>query len=334
MKRYVPLSEIRSEPVGRLTTGFDELDFMYGFSTWNTNPSQTVWGIPFGSISLWAGESGTGKSRLAIGVAVFVSQCYRYISQKEKQNLKVLYFQTESELQDFAGWVKDSSKYPNIFCSGENKIDEIIDIIYEVKPNLIFIDSVNEIEEFSTKARRLINGEGGKPGLKKACKDIDECNVILLGQLNQDGSIKGGTSLPHLVDIAFNLTKDDKVSKSVFDMNIGSKHRYGRRDDHIKTQWLHIDLGVISFSANRLYDEIWCKTHNIPVRNRDETVSSNNTTASPNDTTTYSPKKIRTGKELKEYEKEVRKELEIEMRAQGLIPQKKSKWIIPFSDLF
>ena len=253
MKKYIPLSEIKSNPIVRDTTGFKELDFIYGYSSF---PERTLWGFPEGKISLWAAESGTGKSRLAIDVCKNMSKLY--------PNSKVLYFQTEAELQDFASWVSGSHSYKNIICSGESEIQSIIDVIYEVKPKVVFIDSGNEIEEFANgnkrESRLLINGANDVVGLRKVCQDIG-CHLVLLSQLNQDGSIKGGTSLPHLVDIALNLKKSYIDGKKGFDVEVGMKHRYGRSDKNIFASWYHTNSGVKCISKNRDFDKIWCKSH-------------------------------------------------------------------------
>jgi predicted ATP-dependent serine protease len=198
--------------------------------------------MPIGKISLWAGESGVGKSRLCIDVAKNFTTMYT--------DGKVLYFQTESPLSDFASWANDTSQYNDIFCSGEDRIDEMIKIIYQVKPHVVFIDSVNEIEEFETgtkrEARRLIKGIDGKPGLKKVASDTG-AHIILLGQINQDGkTIKGGTSLPHLVDIALNVVKTENFrTTGIFRVEKGVKHRYG--SGATTALFKHTDTGVVEY---------------------------------------------------------------------------------------
>ena len=255
---YMKLSNIEAKPVPRALTGFNELDFIYGYSVF---PQNTYWGMPMDKISLWAGTSGIGKSRLAIDVA-------KKFSMKDT----VLYFQTEASMEDFAGWAKNAKQYDNFYCSGENKIDEMIKIIYELKPKLVIVDSVNEIEEFCNgnkkETRRLINGENGSVGFKQAIADIHS-HLILLAQLNGDGSIKGGTSLPHMVDIALNLTPycDDK---SLFMVSVGVKHRYGRRDDEIHTAFMHEENGVKCIAKLSQSDSKWCESHGLPLRTRGE----------------------------------------------------------------
>ena len=255
---YKRLSDIEARPIPRALTGFDELDFVYGYSVF---PEATYWGMPVDKISLWAGTSGIGKSRLAIDVA-----------KRFSLGDTVLYFQTEASLEDFAGWTKNPEQYKNFYCSGENKIDEMIKIIYELKPKLVIIDSVNEIEEFCNgnkkETRRLIYGEDGSIGLKKVIADIHS-HLILLGQLNSDGTIKGGTSLPHLVDIALNLTTA-YGDKSLFQVDVGVKHRYGRRDKEICAVFMHEENGVKCIDELSQSDPIWCKSHGLPSRTRGE----------------------------------------------------------------
>ncbi len=251
------LSDIEAKPVVRCLTGFEELDYIYGYSTF---PTYIQWGMPLGKISLWSGSSGIGKSRLCIEVAKKWSKIY--------YNAKILYFQTESTLEDFASWTSNTADYPNIYCSGENKIDEMIKIIHEVKPYLIFIDSVNEIEEFENgnkhESRRLISGIDGKQGLKAAVNSVN-AHLVLLGQLNQDGkTIKGGTSLPHLVDTALEIVPYHYSGSEwvdYFTVEVGVKHRYGKKGTF--TDFCHNDDGVDNVSCYRLEDKTWCNSHKI-----------------------------------------------------------------------
>jgi predicted ATP-dependent serine protease len=227
------LSEIEAKPIPRNSTFFHTLDVVYGKSDLPVNNI----GMPKGKISLWAGESGVGKSRLCIEVSKMFSTNYN--------NGVVLYFQTESPLSDFASWAKNTDAYDKIYCSGEDRIDEIIKIIYKIQPKLVFIDSVNEIEEFENgnkkEAKRLIKGVNGMPGLKQVTHDVG-CHTILLGQLNQDGkTIKGGTSLPHLVDVALKVVWIDE-QLGTFKVEVGQKHRHGSREN--VALFRHNDDGV------------------------------------------------------------------------------------------
>ena len=257
MENVTKLSDLEAVPIQRLYTCFDELDWIYGYSQF---PEKLIWGFPFMKMSLWSGESGVGKSRLAIELAKRLSKRFT----NEGFEGKILYFQTESPLEDFASWVNDTTDYSNIYCSGESSIDKMIEIIYEVKPYIVFIDSVNEIDEFENgnkkEARRLIKGEEGKPGLKQAIQDNRIAQIFILGQLNQDGkTIKGGTSLPHLVDVALDL-RNCEDGDDIFTVLVGAKNRHGSKSGHTKMQ--HTDAGVNEIGRNRFNDDFWCKSFN------------------------------------------------------------------------
>ena len=156
----------------------------------------------------------------------------------------------------------------------------MIESMYKLMPNIIFIDSVNEIDEFMSgnkkEARRLINGlvdESGneiKPGLRKVCQDLG-CHIIILGQKNQDGTIKGGTSFPHLVDVEVFIHKESKkffVPDKHFIVEMG-KNRYG--DSDRATYWKHEDDGVILASDNRLGEKKYCEIMGL-IRDEDNSL--------------------------------------------------------------
>lgn len=256
MENVKRLSDIEPNPIKRCLTGFEELDYMYGYSDF---PSHTEWGMPQGKISLWSGGSGIGKSRLCIEVA-------KHIASSCAAN-KVLYIQTEAPISDFASWAKETKKYTNIYCSGESDLDEIIKIIYYINPDVVFIDSVNEIDGFDTlnkrAATRLIKGSDGKVGLKQVTDDCG-CHLIMLAQENQDGkTIKGGTALPHLVDIHLQAVPYSKDSTACFTVKVGIKHRFGKRGT--AAMFIHYDWGVKCGSDLRLNDSGWCVSHNLPT---------------------------------------------------------------------
>jgi predicted ATP-dependent serine protease len=247
------LSDIKASPIHRCSTGFEELDYIYGRSSFSAN---TEWGLPQGKISLWSGAGGTGKSRLCIEVVKRFCALY--------PPSKVLYILTEAPLSDFGTWAKDTSPYDNVLCSSADNIETIINTIYQVQPHLVFVDSVNEIEDFNgtgKASKRMIKGCGDKVGFKQAINDVGG-HLILLGQINADGkSKKGGSSLPHLVDIALDVVPSTE-SKHDFIVKVGNKNRFGPKDGW--TIFTHTDDGVINNTDNRFGDKNWRQTHGIP----------------------------------------------------------------------
>ena len=96
MSNYISISKVEAETVKRVSTGHDELDWLYGLSK---GDNLYQWGIPVRTISTWVGEGGVGKSRLAINLA----------KNKVKSGKSVLYLQNEVDLTTLAGWVNDNS---------------------------------------------------------------------------------------------------------------------------------------------------------------------------------------------------------------------------------
>ncbi len=246
------ISDIVPEQVRRANTGYDSLDWLYGCSTF---PSGEVkWGIPQSKISLWCGKGGVGKSRTAIALARTMSSV-----------MKVLYFQNEADLSTFAGWVKNNRNLPNFYCSDNTDLKSQISHIKKVAPQLVIVDSINQLEEFGsgdkTRIKNIIEGYDNIEGYRDIVKSM-KCHMILLCQLNKDGSIKGSTTLEHLADITLIL----EGGNGLFTIKVGEKNRCGRTGKEFVTIWRHTAVGVECRSDWHLEDKLWCRTHNIPVR--------------------------------------------------------------------
>lgn len=242
-KKYDSISNIKGSSVTRLITGISELDWIYGYT-------QDIYGMPEKSISLWSGPSGTGKSRLAIQVVKSLFSL--------NPMWKVLYFQGEVPLENFASYVgADPSLHRNLFVSDKFDMASMEEAIKDLKPNLVFIDSVNKIYEFKKHGGDyLIDGspDDKLDGFRKICNENDVI-LVFIGQVNQDGSNKGGTSLDHAVDVHLLFSKVAEEKKQ-FKVEVGVKQRYGSRDPW--TIFEHTDSGLVDVTENRFHDEVWC----------------------------------------------------------------------------
>jgi len=252
-KKYSSINDIKGTSVRRLVTGLPELNWIYG----NTNKA---YGIPEKTISLWSGPSGTGKSRLAIKTIKSLFS--------RNENWKILYFQGEVPLENFASYVgADSVKHRNLFVSDVFTMADIESSIKELRPHIVLIDSVNKVYDFKKHGGDyIIDGspEDNIIGLKSVCNKYDVI-IIMLGQVNQNGSNKGGTSLTHAVDIHLSFLPV-KGDKDKFRVEVGEKQRYGKR-----TPWAifgHNKDGVFEVTENRYYDKDWCNIHGISVRSK------------------------------------------------------------------
>jgi hypothetical protein len=238
MDNYTSISNVKAETVKRVSSGHDELDWLYGLSK---DKNLYQWGIPVRTISTWVGEGGVGKSRLAINLAKY----------KSSHGKKVLYLQNEVDLATLAGWVGDNT-LKNFYCSDVTALSEQVAIVKELRPDFVFVDSINLIDEFGSGTAKSIKTivDGFRDAIEGS-----ETHVIILCQLNKEGKATGSTALSHLPDINLHLTNTEE--DGVFAVSIGKKHRYGRKGKTYTSLWRHIETGVECISKNRLADDRW-----------------------------------------------------------------------------
>lgn len=249
MSDCIQASKIEGRDPRRAPTGVPELDWLLGSSTFPEAGGKTVWGMPEGGITLISGQGGVGKSRVGIELSKFQT-LYR---------MKVLYFQTEMNLVTFRGKIKNGQNLQYLYCSNAKSVDEQIETIIRVKPHLVINDSVNQIKEYGSGTASKINVIVDK------FRDVAlsmPMHIIFLAQLNKDGSTKGSTALPHLVDTE---VKAVRLGGTNFIIKLGEKNRFGPVTEKHWTEWKHGEHGVKCVSNNRLGDRKWCITHSISL---------------------------------------------------------------------
>ena len=58
MTAAIPLNQITTQPIDRLSTGYEGLDWIYGSS--QQAEGRWAWGLTLGAVSLWAGAARSG----------------------------------------------------------------------------------------------------------------------------------------------------------------------------------------------------------------------------------------------------------------------------------
>ena len=260
MANFRPMNQIRPDTIDRLETGIDELDWLYGYtSTKIGNTIVTKYGLPHGKISLWSGMKGIGKSRACITLARSLIS----------RNDAVAYFPLEQDASSFVANVqKDGKKMPAWFyVSEETSVTSQLEVIRETEPSIVFIDSINILDEFETgtekNIKHIINI------YREACKLLFldgnyipfSPHIIINSQLSKAGDPRGSSVLPHLVDIELIINKEKKDKDDFFTLKVGSKHRYGRTGEGMNSLWYHHDTCAECVSFNRLHDKKWCEVY-------------------------------------------------------------------------
>ncbi len=134
----------------------------------------------------------------------------------------------------------------NIWVSGDVAIDEQVAAIAQYKPRLVITDSVQQIEEYR-------DGRGAREIVRKI-RDVIErtgTHVIFISQLTRGGNSKGGTNLPHEVDVECHLTKASDCTPGLFLFIVG-KNRFGKTGGEVV--FSHQDWGV-ECQSNHMYDD-------------------------------------------------------------------------------
>jgi predicted ATP-dependent serine protease len=230
------LSEVVPEVVGRRTSTMDEIDFMYG--------KRGSWGLPDGRISLWSGGQGTGKTRLLV----------QFMKGWDALGWTSMINQGEVSPAQFAFEKFEGYKSDRILISDSMGIGDQIDYIKTYSPAFVITDSVQQVEEYD-------GGRGAKKIIRELRKTLSHTgtHVIFISQLTADGKTKGGTELPHEVDIEAYLERwAPETCPDLISLQI-NKNRYGNFGR--KAILAHKEWGMEVQSNERLKDKDWLADH-------------------------------------------------------------------------
>ncbi|NMM97234.1 DNA repair protein RadA [Bifidobacterium olomucense] len=211
-----PITEIDTESVKRLPTGFSEFDRVLGG------------GVVPGSVTLIAGEPGIGKSTLLLQTAGNVA---RTVAAKGTSPAgTVLYISgEESQAQVRLRASRINVVEPNLLLASTTDLSTVLGLIEQTKPALAIVDSaqtivsqeVDGISGGSTQVREVASA------LIDTAKSMD-IPVFLVGHVTKDGSIAGPRTLEHLVDVVCQFEGD---SETALRMLRAIKNRFGPTDE-------------------------------------------------------------------------------------------------------
>lgn len=177
-------------------------------------------GIVKDSITILSAKPGAGKSTLLLQVA----------NDLAEMDYKVLYAsgeESESQIKNRADRIINKVD-SNVWVMSDNSMDNVLDNIEEIDPDLIIIDSIQTfiLEEFSS-------SRAGSPtqtmecanALVKIAKNQDRPRaVILIGQMTKEDEIAGVRALEHLVDAVLIIEGESGEELRTL---LTTKNRYG-----------------------------------------------------------------------------------------------------------
>lgn len=207
LAKAVSLSEISASEGERYHTGMSELDRVLGG------------GIVKGSLVLFSGEPGIGKSTILL-----------QICQHLGQTLKILYVSGEEsgrQIKLRADRLGVDSE--NLYILTETDIQAVVEQIRELKPDLAMIDSIqtmnftdlNSSPGSVTQVRECTNC------IMRAAKSL-EIPILIVGHVNKDGAIAGPKVLEHIVDAVLYFEGDRQMS---YRLLRAIKNRYGSTNE-------------------------------------------------------------------------------------------------------
>lgn len=205
-------------------------------------------GLVPGSLTLFGGEPGIGKSTLMLQIAI------------NMKNLKVLYVSgEESEQQIRMRAERIGMKNPNCYILTETSTQNIFKQIETLEPNFVIIDSIQTLH-----SSHIESSPGSISQIRECTAELlryakeSGTPVFLIGHITKDGSLAGPKILEHMVDTVLQFEGD---RNHVYRLLRTAKNRFGSTNE----------LGIYEMQGSGLREV--SNPSEILITNREELVS-------------------------------------------------------------
>lgn len=175
-------------------------------------------GLVPGSLTLFGGEPGIGKSTLMLQIAVNLKQ------------LKVLYVSgEESEQQIRMRAERIGMNNPNCYILTETSTQNIFKQIEVLEPNFVIIDSIQTLH-----SSHIESSPGSVSQIRECTAELlryakeSGTPVFLIGHITKDGSLAGPKVLEHMVDTVLQFEGD---RNHVYRLLRTAKNRFGSTNE-------------------------------------------------------------------------------------------------------
>ena len=211
------LQEIKKQEHERIQLADEELNRVLGG------------GLVAGSLVLFGGEPGIGKSTLLLQLAVTT------------KNLKVLYVSgEESDQQIKMRSERIGALNDNCFILTETNVQNIFKQAEQIQPELLVIDSIQTLysSQIESSPGSISQVRESTAQLLRYAKQTN-VPVFLIGHITKDGSIAGPKVLEHMVDSVLQFEGD---RNHVYRLLRSIKNRFGSTNE----------LGIYEMNGNGL----------------------------------------------------------------------------------
>ena len=197
----MPICDVPEETFKRYRTNIEPLDRVLGG------------GLVVGSVLVFGGDPGVGKSSLAMQALAGLDRCCLYASGEE----------SVAQAANRARRIEADSR--NMMIVAETDLDVVFEHVRETKADVVLIDSMQTLTCSNTK------GGAGSVTMVRECanrivrfaKTHGIC-VIVIGHVTHDGSLAGPMTLTHLVDVVVDVSLGEGDERIV---SCPSKNRFG-----------------------------------------------------------------------------------------------------------
>lgn len=202
------LSKVTMNEEDKLQTHIEEMDRVLGG------------GIVAGSLTLLGGDPGIGKSTLLLQVCKYLSD----------DRHKVLYISGEESLKQIkirANRIGEFQDSLQLLC--ETNLDTITDIIRNVQPEVVIIDSIQTMysEEVSASPGSVSQVRESTGILLQIAKGLG-VSIFIVGHVTKEGAVAGPRVLEHMVDTVLYFEGDRHASYRILR---GVKNRFGSTNE-------------------------------------------------------------------------------------------------------
>lgn len=201
------LDEIETADELRFQTGMNELDRVLGG------------GAVKGSLVLIGGAPGIGKSTLMLQICDELCKKCTVLYASGEESAKQIKLRAQR-----LGVTGES-----LYLLSETGLEEIIESVHEVKPEILIIDSIQTLS---------MGGGDSAPGSVSQVKHCttalmnlaktEDITVFVIGHINKEGSIAGPKVLEHMVDCVLYFEGDQHIA---FRILRAAKNRFGATNE-------------------------------------------------------------------------------------------------------
>ncbi|MBQ6755930.1 MAG: DNA repair protein RadA [Oscillospiraceae bacterium] len=201
------LAELDTAEEERFSSGIAELDRVLGG------------GCVKGSLVLFGGSPGIGKSTLLLQICVYIC--------REQTILYVTGEESERQLKMRAERLK--VRTGNLFVLSETNMDDILDTLESAKPDMLIIDSIQTLysPELNSSAGSVAQVKECTNQLMKIAKTYG-VTVFVIGHVNKEGAIAGPKVLEHMVDCVLYFEGIQSASHRILR---SAKNRFGSTNE-------------------------------------------------------------------------------------------------------